>query len=126
MKAQLHALLALLAVIPTALFSTGQSQNCDCRQGTEIGCGPEGRLATDAHPDKAPRYVLKGVIVAVQADQSALLVKHEAIPGLMPAMTMLFKVDAATLKAAVKGQRFTATLVQRDDDFWLEDVKPAP
>ena len=40
------------------------------------------------------------------------------------AMTMLFKVDAATLKASVKHQAITATLVQRGDELWLEDVKP--
>jgi Cu/Ag efflux protein CusF len=53
------------------------------------------------------------------------MVKHEAIPGYMPAMTMLFKVDAATLQAAAKGQAITGTLVERDGEFWLEDVKPA-
>lgn len=52
--------------------------------------------------------------------------KHEEIPGFMPAMTMLFKVDAATLKAAAKGQSITATLIRRGAEFWLEDVKPTP
>jgi len=43
----------------------------------------------------------------------------------MPAMTMLFKVDAPTLKAAAKDRTITATLYQQGDDFWLRDVKPA-
>lgn len=65
-------------------------------------------------PTVAKRYPLQGVIVDILADQSALLVKHEEIPGFMPAMTMLFKVDAVTLKAAQKDQAITGTLVQRE------------
>lgn len=76
-------------------------------------------------PAAAKRYPLKGVVVDILADQSSLLVKHEEIPGYMMAMTMMFKVDDATLKAATKGQAITGTLVERDDGFWLEDVKPA-
>jgi protein SCO1/2 len=60
----------------------------------------------------------------VQPKESALLVKHEDIPGFMPPMTMLFKVDAATLKAAKPDQTITATLVQTADGFALENVKP--
>ena len=72
---------------------------------------------------KPKTYPLRGVIVEVMLKQSALLVKHEDIPGLMPAMTMLFKVDAATLKAAKKDQTITARLIERDGDYWLEEVK---
>ena len=50
---------------------------------------PEPAPATVGHP-------LKGVVLDVLADKSALLVKHEEIPGVMKAMTMLLKVDAAT------------------------------
>jgi Cu/Ag efflux protein CusF len=77
-------------------------------------------------PSASAHFPLRSVIVEVQPKQSALLVKHEDIPGFMPGMTMLFKVDAATLKAAKPDQTITATLVERDGDLWLEDVKPAP
>ena len=108
MKAKLLFVAALLAFTPPAHSTTGQP------------------AAETVKPlADAKRYPLRGVIVEVQIDAFALLVKHEAIPGLMPAMTMLFKVDVVTLTAAVKGQRITATLVQREDGFWLENVKPA-
>lgn len=72
----------------------------------------------------AQRYPLKGVITEVLAEPTALMIKHEDIPGYMPAMTMMFKVDAATAKAARTGQAVTGTVVERDGEAWVEDVKP--
>lgn len=70
------------------------------------------------------RHPLKGVIVDVLGERSALLVKHEEIPGVMKAMTMLLKVDAATLASAEKGAAITGELVRKADGWWLENVKP--
>lgn len=131
MKPTLRSALALLALLPAALFAhddDAKSKHCGCAccAGQETCCCNEAAATTDnAKPDDAKRYPLKGVIVDIHADRSSLLVKHEAIPGYMMAMTMLFKVDAATLQAAQKGQAITATLVERGDGLWLEDVKPA-
>lgn len=77
-------------------------------------------------PAAPARHPLKGVIVDIRADRGALLVKHEAIPGVMHAMTMLLKVDEATLKSAKKEQAITGLLVRKPDGWWLEEVKPAP
>lgn len=79
---------------------------------------PDAGLAPKRHP-------LKGVIVDVRADKHALLVKHEEIPGVMRAMTMLLKTDADTLKRATKGQAITGLLVRKADGWWIEAVKPA-
>ena len=62
----------------------------------------------------------------VYAERSALMVKHEEIPGIMRAMTMLFKVDAATLQSVQNGQSITGMMSRRDGDWWLHDVKPIP
>jgi hypothetical protein len=64
-------------------------------------------------------------VLEVQPDRSALIVKHEEIPGVMRAMTMRLKVDAATLAAAQKDQAITGLLVRKPDGWWLEEVKPA-
>lgn len=69
------------------------------------------------------RHALRGVVTGVVADRSALLVKHEEIPGVMRAMTMMFKVDAATLKAAKEGQSITGLMSRQADTWVLEDVK---
>lgn len=99
------------------------------RAEEECSCGMKFTSATVASETKdAPkRHPLKGVVVDVLADKSALLVKHEEIPGVMKAMTMLLKVDAATLKsaAATKGAAITGLLVRKADGWWLEEAKAA-
>lgn len=77
--------------------------------------------ATVGHP-------LKGVIIDVLADKSSLLVKHEEIPGVMKAMTMLLRVDADTLKspASKKGAEITGLLVKKTDGWWLETIVAVP
>ncbi len=73
----------------------------------------------------AQRHPLRGVITAVLPAQSAFMIKHEAIPGVMRAMTMMFKVDEATLKVFKTGDAITG-LMSRQDRYWiLEEVKSA-
>lgn len=110
MKSALLFTAALTCLAPCGLAAAGE-------------CCP----APTAAPSTAPvGHPLRGVIVAVLAEKSALLVKHEEIPGVMSAMTMLLKVDAATLAAAKKDQAITATLVRLEDGWWLHEVKAAP
>lgn len=47
--------------------------------------------------DGVKRYPLHGVIDAVNTARSTLTVTHEAVPGLMPGMTMEFKVSSGDL-----------------------------
>lgn len=64
-----------------------------------------------AREREAPTYQLSGQILAVRPDTSELLVKHDDIPGFMPAMTMPYVVkDAALLKDRAAGDLITATL----------------
>lgn len=72
------------------------------------------------------RHPLKGVIVDVRADRQALLVKHQEIPGVMRAMTMLLKTDPATLQRVAKGQKIAGLLVRKDDAWWIEEVTLDP
>jgi len=76
--------------------------------------------------DQPARNPLKGVILDIRHDRGALVVKHEEIPGVMRAMTMLLKVDEATLKAAKKDQAVTGLLTRKADGWWLEEAKLAP
>lgn len=78
-----------------------------------------------AAPAAGQRHPLRGVITAVVADQSAFMVKHEEIPGVMRAMTMMFKVDAATLKAFKTGDAITGLMSRQGGNWVLEQVKPA-
>lgn len=109
MKNRRAVFAALLIILPL----NGQaSPACSC-------CGAPPSAATETgHP-------LRGVIVAVLPEKSALLVKHEEIPGVMAAMTMLLKVDAPTLAAAKKDTVITARLLKKTDGWWLESVQVA-
>jgi Cu/Ag efflux protein CusF len=94
-----------------------------------LALAPLPALAADAKPaeksDGVIRHPLRGVITSVMTEQSAFMVKHEEIPGVMRAMTMMFKVDAATLKAFKPGDAITGLMSRRGRDWVLEDVKPA-
>ncbi len=127
MKAAAFLLLALAS--PSAALACA----CDCSLPSAM---PSPAAATsaaagstsDAASDTAPAPVghpLRGVIKKILPEKQALLVQHEEIPGVMRAMTMLLKVDAATLAAAKENQAITATLVRLDDGWWLRDVSPA-
>ncbi len=77
-----------------------------------------------AEKPASPMHPLKGVIVDVFTDKSALLVKHEEIPGVMRAMTMLFLVDAETAGRVKKGDTITGQMGRDENKKWiLRDVK---
>ncbi len=52
-------------------------------------------LAVAASCSSAKTYEMRGQILGVNRDKLEILVKHEDIPGLMPAMTMPWKVQTA-------------------------------
>ena len=121
-----------LAALAADKSSSEKNCGCSCCTGKDVCCCfVEEAAAADKStpsPDSeksdtaVARHPLRGTIVAVRPDDSALLVKHEEIPGYMRAMTMLFKVDPALLPTLKKGDAITATLVQRDDGFHLENI----
>ncbi|AHF94862.1 hypothetical protein OPIT5_28615 [Opitutaceae bacterium TAV5] len=67
--------------------------------------------------------VLWGVGVSVRPEKGGLLVKHEEVPGVMKAMTMLLRVDEATLRTAKKNQVLRGLLVRKDGAWWLDEVE---
>jgi protein SCO1/2 len=67
-------------------------------------CGPSGP------PER--QYTLVGQVLSVAPERNEITIKHEAIKGFMPGMTMPFKVrDSALLEERVPGDLVTATLV---------------
>ena len=88
-----------------------------------IACAPR---------DGTTRYPLKGKIEGLDILDRELLVAHEEIPGLMPAMTMPFKMPEADgflsrfqgtrLERLRRGDVITATLVVKANESWVEKV----
>lgn len=119
-----HASAFLLAALVSAV-SLHADAGCACCAPSAPA--PQSPAAAGGTATAAPAgHPLRGVVVGVIADKQALLVKHEEIPGVMKAMTMLLKTDAATLAAAKKDQAITATLVRKDDGWWIENVAAEP
>jgi len=68
------------------------------------------------------RFPLAGTVVALDPSPGRIVVSHDAVSGLMPAMTMPFEVSGA-VPAVREGDRIAATLVVTKSRSWLEDVK---
>ena len=73
-------------------------------------------------PD-ARTYQLTGQILVVKPETNEVLVKHEDIPGFMPAMTMPYTVnDPALLKDKTAGDLINATLVVGTERAYLSTI----
>ena len=106
MKLRLAALLLTLLTPAVALHAQDHAAH-----------GAADKPAAQFHP-------LKGVVVDVLADKPALVVKHEEIPGVMRAMTMMFLVDADTAARVKKGDAITGQMGRDENKKWvLRDVK---
>ena len=79
-----------------------------------VGCSP---------PPEYRTYQVTGQILVVKPDTNEVLVKHEDIPGFMPAMTMPYAVsDPALLKDRAAGDLITATLVVGEERAYLSAI----
>lgn len=86
---------------------------CECDNPTPLAAEP---AAPASHP-------VKGVVMGLLPDKTALLVKHEAVPGVMRAMTMMFKVEPEVLARIKAGDAIAARMSRREDGWWLTEVK---
>jgi protein SCO1 len=93
------------------------------------GCGRSGGNAsapsTAATGPTPGTYALRGEIMSVDAARKVLVVKHEEIKGVMPAMTMEFAVSAGDVAVAKPGQHIRAELLPvKDGDWRLQKIWP--
>jgi protein SCO1/2 len=70
------------------------------------------------------QYTLQGQVISITANHQEATIKHEEITGLMPAMTMPYKVRNATLlDGLAPGDLITAKLIVVPNDAYLTEVK---
>jgi protein SCO1/2 len=82
-----------------------------------------GLAAACGRTDNTRTYQLTGQMLVVKPDTNEVLVKHDDIPGFMPAMTMPYTVkDAALIRERVAGDLITATLVVAPDGAFLSAI----
>jgi protein SCO1/2 len=102
------------ALFSVGLFAAGCSRSDD-QQGS----------SSASSASKEPRYPLTGEVLSIDAAQQTVRVRHDAIQGLMPAMTMDFAITEADAKLVKPGDRIRADLVRgADGEFRLERVWP--
>ena len=80
-----------------------------------IGCQP-----------KTKRYNLRGQVLEKNPATGEITIKHQDIPGFMPAMTMPYKVkDPAVVQELQPGDAIAAEVVTANNgnDYWLEDIR---
>jgi protein SCO1/2 len=82
---------------------------------TSVAC------SADARGD-VRRFQLTGVVVGREASPARLIVAHDAVKGLMPAMSMGFQLGDAAPPLS-DGDRIVATLVVSSSRSWLEDLR---
>ncbi len=69
-----------------------------------------------ANTTPSQQYPVRGVVVSTDATNGEVLLKHDAIPGLMPAMTMSYHLqDPSVLSELHPGDLITATLLADHD-----------
>ena len=105
-----------------------------CRQdrGEDAG-GPENVSGSPLRPEKKIRlaageivkdYPLKGVVRKVAKEAGRVTIRHEAIPGLMGAMTMPFSLkDRALLDGLRSGDSVEGTLRVREEKGVVNDYE---
>jgi Cu/Ag efflux protein CusF len=92
---------------------------CDCGKAkTRVAASTAAE--TNAEPKTHP---VKGMVMGIMTEKTALLVKHEEVPGVMRAMTMVFKVEPPVLKTVKQGDAIRALMSRRADGWWLTNVE---
>jgi protein SCO1/2 len=70
-------------------------------------------------------FQVKGVVKAIKPAEKEIDIKHEAIPGFMPSMTMPFDVkDTNELTGLLLEQPISFRLTVTDTEGWVDKIQP--
>ena len=80
-------------------------------------------VSAGCHATPEKHYAIQGEVISVDVPKEMIRVKHGEIPGLMPAMTMDYKVADVKQVAALKpGDTISADLVVGENVGHLEKI----
>src|SRR5262245_3387596 len=69
-------------------------------------------------------YQAKGVVLAISSEEKEVRIKHEEVPGYMPAMAMWFKVrEDKELKGLKVGDEVRFRITATADDGWIDQIQ---
>jgi protein SCO1/2 len=92
---------------------------CLCQQAFRNGSDAKPGLNTNY-----PTFAVTGLVVSVTVDEKQAVIKHLAIPGYMPSMTMPFKVkDKQELARLSPGNTVAFRLNVTGSDSWIDQVR---
>ena len=69
-------------------------------------------------------YEIRGTVTAISADRQSVTLDHEAIPGLMAAMKMEYRVkDSALVRGLKTGDQVAGRLQAQGTDYVITELK---
>jgi protein SCO1/2 len=92
-----------------------------CKRSGDAGAPPQPTVAQSTNRQE---FQVKGIVQAVRPRQKEVEIKHEAVPGYMPAMTMPFEVrDTNELAGLEPGQPVAFRLIVTDTEGWIDRIR---
>jgi protein SCO1 len=86
------------------------------------GCGP--RVETEPPAQGERVFEVKGWVRSIASDRATITIKHEEIPGFMPAMTMPFYLkDPSLADGLANGDPVTFRFVVGETDSWIDRIE---
>ena len=80
--------------------------------------------STDPAPGTTNIYEVKGLVQQVRTNRTTAIIRHEEIPGYMPAMTMPLSVKDTNDLAGVKaGDMISFRMLVTTDDGWIDQIQ---
>lgn len=74
----------------------------------------------------ARTFNTRGLVRSIAEDRSSALIRHETIPGYMPAMTMELNIrDTNELAGIVPGDTIAFRLTATDESHWIDQIRKA-
>ena len=82
------------------------------------------RIGTGSAPSPQPKtFLVKGQVIAVKPKEKSIEIKHEEIPGYMPAMTMPCDVrDTNELSGLQPGDSVSFRMLVTDTEGWIDQI----
>jgi protein SCO1/2 len=89
-----------------------------------VSAEPAGLSLLNPNETNAQTFSAQGVVQEVESDGQILVIKHNAIPGYMDAMTMPFKVkDPAAGNALHRGDEISFQLHVTENESWVDHIQ---
>jgi len=94
---------------------------------SQTGCRQEsqGPAMAGTNVTEVPReFAVRGVVRRVEPERRSVVVKHEEIPGFMPAMTMPFDVkEPKELQGLKPGDQIAFRMLVTTNDGWIDRIQ---